>query len=119
AIEDARFGEAVADVLDVGRPRADHEPAFRFLIVAEGRDVLLLAEEDRGLGCGGGAGQSGREATQLPAMALDEATEGGGIAALHGPEQVLVGERVDLNRDEAALVPLLPSPPLAGERKVL
>src|SRR5690606_35627539 len=89
------------------------------LVEAERRDVVLLAEEDGGLGGGCGAGQAGGVASQLPAVALDEAAQVRRVTAIDGADEILMGEGVDLDDDEAALVALEAPAALAAERKVL
>jgi hypothetical protein len=119
AVENAGLGEPVPDVLDIGGLGADDHAAVGLFVEAERGDVVLDAEEDGGLRSGRGAGQPRGVLPQFPAVALQQALHVGRVAAVHGPDQVLVGEGVDLDDNEAALVPFPALLPLAGEREVL
>src|SRR5690606_6950245 len=90
----------------------------------ERRDAVLGAVEDGGLGGRRRAGQPGREAANLPAVALDELLEVRHIAALESAFEVFVRQGVDLDDDEAASEPFggvaVPAAtPFRGERQIL
>ena len=92
---------AALDLGAVGGRRAGHEPPALLLHPAEGRDVVVRAEQDARLAGAGLRGEVGLPLDQAVGVLGEPARHLRGAAVAHRPAQDGEGEAVDLQEDDA------------------
>src|SRR6185312_7142266 len=107
--------DAIADILNAVRRVARDDAPLRPVVEAECRNALVPAVEDPRLRVRRGRRQPAEPAPQVKAVAVQQTGQGGAIAELHRASQVLVRERVNLQRDESAPVVTWPALTTKGE----